>query len=162
MQVAVVSDTHLPAEGPSIPDWVADVLETADHVLHAGDFITAKARFELRVLSSGEMTAVQGNRDPSLPLPAVTTVDAEGVRFVLTHGDDLGRGEAYRQGLVDLAREHDADVAVGGHTHTVLDATVDGVRLLNPGSATGAPPAERPTLMTVDCDDGRYSVVLRD
>jgi putative phosphoesterase len=104
------------------------------------------------------MTGVQGNRDPQLPLPAVATLDADGVRFVVTHGQDLGRAAAYREGLAALAAEHDADVAVGGHTHTVLDATVDGVRVLNPGSATGAPPAEAATLLTVDCEDGDIAV----
>lgn len=161
-QVAIVSDTHLPAEGPSVPDRFAAEFEAADHVLHAGDFLTPQARFELRVLAGGEMTAVQGNRDPSLPLPEVATYETAGVRFVLTHGDDLGRGDAYRDGLAALAGEYDADVAVGGHTHTLLDATVDGVRVLNPGSATGAPPADRPTLLTVHCEDGSVRVDVRD
>lgn len=158
MRVAIVADTHLPAAGPDLPSWVADELRTADHVLHAGDFLTPKAHFRLRVRSGGEMTAVRGNRDPSLPLPEVATYETGGVRFVLTHGDDLGRGAAYRRGLADLAADHDADVAVGGHTHAPLDATVDGVRVLNPGSATGAPPAEVPTLFTVTCADGRFEV----
>lgn len=157
-EVAVVADTHLPAAGPGLPDWVADHVEAADHVLHAGDFLTPQAQFRLRVLAGGEMTAVQGNRDPSLPLPDVATYEADGVRFVLTHGDGLGRGATYRAALADLAADHDADVAVGGHTHTLLDATVDGVRVLNPGSATGATPAEAPTMQTVACEDGTVDV----
>lgn len=157
--VAIVSDTHLPAA--SLPDWVADALGVADHTIHLGDFLTAPAHFELRVLAGGEMTAVRGNRDPRLSLPAVDTVDVGGVRFVCTHGDDIGRGEAYERALVDLAAAHDATVAVAGHTHRVLDTVRDGVRLLNPGSATGAPPAAAASLLVAHCDDGDVTVACR-
>lgn len=160
-RVAVLSDTHLPAQGGSVPDWVAEAIEAADHVLHAGDFLTARAHFQLRVLAGGDMTSVRGNRDPRLPLPAVDTAEVGGVRFVLTHGHDIGRGAAYERALVELAREHDADVAVAGHTHRPMDVTRDGVRLLNPGSATAAPPADDATLMLVDCEDGELRVMRR-
>lgn len=160
-QVAILSDTHLPAAGGTVPDWVGDVLEAADHTLHAGDFLTARAHFRLRVLAGGDMTAVKGNRDPSLDLPSIATVDRGGVRFVLTHGDEIGRGATYEESLVALAADHDADVAVAGHTHQRLDTTRDGVRILNPGSATGAPPADEATLMEVDCADGSVSVTVR-
>lgn len=159
--VAIISDTHLPAAGPEVPSWVADALAGADHVLHAGDFLTAEAHFELRVLAGGDMTAVRGNRDPRLSLPAVEAVDLGGVRFVLTHGHDIGRGEAYERELAALARSRDADVAVGGHTHRVLDTHRDGVRVLNPGSATGAPPADEATVLLADCDRGEVTVTCR-
>jgi putative phosphoesterase len=158
-RVAILSDTHLPAA--TLPDWVADALEPADHTIHLGDFLTARAHFELRVLAGGEMTAVRGNRDPRLSLASVETVDVGGVRFVCTHGHDLGRGEAYERALVDLAADHDAAVAVAGHTHRVLDTVRDGVRLLNPGSATGAPPAEAASILVADCESGALTVECR-
>lgn len=161
MRVALVSDTHLPAEG-SLPGWIEAELRAADHVVHAGDFITPRAHFELRVLAGGGMTAVRGNRDRGIELPSVATVECDGVRFVVTHGDGYGRGERYRRALADLARERDADVVVAGHTHLALDTRYDGVRLLNPGSATGAPPADGPTLMTVDCSAGEATVTRHE
>lgn len=154
MRVVLLSDTHLPAEGSSVPDWVAGHVRDADHVVHAGDFITPRAEFEIRVLAGGDLTAVRGNRDPQLSLPEVDTLEADGVRFVVTHGDGIGRGEAYERSLAALAEEHGADVAVGGHTHHTLDSRREGVRLLNPGSATGAPPADGPTCISVRCADG--------
>lgn len=162
MRVVLVSDTHLPATGTTVPEPVAGYLREADHVIHAGDFITPRAEFEIRVLAGGELTAVRGNRDPQLSLPAVATVDVDGVRFVVTHGDDIGRGEAYERGLTELAKDHDADVAVGGHTHHTLVSSRDGIRLLNPGSATGAPPAHGPTCIAVECDGGLVDVTLHD
>lgn len=159
IRVAIIGDTHLPAA--ELPGWVADTLEAADYTIHLGDFLTARAHFELRVLAGGEMTAVRGNRDPSLPLSAVETLDLEGVRFVCTHGHDIGRGEAYERALVDLATDHDAAVAAAGHTHRVLDTVRDGVRLLNPGSATGAPPAETASIIVAECDGGDLAVDCR-
>lgn len=158
MEVVLLSDTHMPAAGTSVPDWVATRVSAADHVIHAGDFITPRAEFELRVLAGGDMTAARGNRDPQLSLPEVASVEIGGVRFVVTHGHDLGRGPTYERGLAGLAKEHDADIAVGGHTHHTLDSERDGIRLLNPGSATGAPPADGPTCISVECDGGISAV----
>jgi putative phosphoesterase len=140
---------------------VVEELESADHVIHAGDFDSQRGHFRLRILAEGNLTAVAGNRDPDVGLPEVATVECGGVRFAVTHGDDYGRGESYRRGLLSLADSHDADVAVGGHTHRIVDETVDGVRLLNPGSATGADPATAPTLLSVTCDDGELTVTRR-
>jgi hypothetical protein len=47
---------------------------------------------------------------------------------------------------------------VAGHTHELLDREVDGVRVLNPGTATGASPASEATLMRLDVEDGSFSV----
>jgi predicted phosphodiesterase len=53
-------------------------------------------------------------------------------------------------------------VGVAGHTHEVVDTAHRGVRLLNPGSATGAAPAERTTMLTVDVDGGTLSVTVHE
>lgn len=160
MRVALVADTHVPSRAAEVPDWVADVIRTADHTVHAGDFDSPQGHFEVSVLAGGALTAVVGNMDPLLDCPRVTTLDAGSVRFVVTHGDGHRTLADYRQHLVELAARHDADVAVAGHTHRVEDVQRDGVRLLNPGSATGADPATEATLMTVDCEDGAVSVTL--
>ena len=161
-RIALLADTHIPSRATEIPDWVWDVCSTADHAIHAGDFDSPEGHFEMGVLVGGSMTAVRGNKDPAFDLPPVATHEAEGVRFVVTHGDGPKWEADYRQHLADLAGEHGAQVAVAGHTHRVLDVELDGVRLLNPGSATGADPAGRPTLMTVDCQDGALDVRLHE
>ena len=160
MRVALIADTHIPSRARHVPDWVADVLSTADHTVHAGDFDSPQGHWDVSVAAGGGLTAVLGNKDPSLDYPNVATVDAADVRFVVTHGDGPKWEADYRRHLADLAVARDADVAVGGHTHRVLDTELDGIRLLNPGSATGAAPAEAPTLMTVDCETGTFEVTL--
>ena len=164
MEIAVVSDSHVPERAESIPADFRERIETADHVVHAGDFTSADVLAEFRELADA-LTAVYGNMDPrDLDLPAVATHAVEGVTFVVTHG--TGSPADYEErvaGVVDEeARETGAENAVGiaGHTHEVLDTEVDGVRLLNPGSVTGAAPADRATMMTVEVEDGGTEVNL--
>jgi hypothetical protein len=159
--VAIVADTHIPSRASGIPEWVQTEIEAADHVVHAGDFDSAEA-YETVTELSAELTAVTGNMDPhGLDLPAVTTLSIGGVSFVVTHG--TGPVENYRERVAATVREHDADaIGIAGHTHEVLDETVDGTRLLNPGSATGAAPASEATMYVATIADGALDVALRE
>jgi hypothetical protein len=160
--VTILGDTHVPSRAPDLPDWVADHLESADHVIHTGDFDSTAAYEEIRSLVAGECTAVRGNMDRGgLDLPEVATVTLDGVAFVVTHG--TGPTATYQERVVDVVRKHGRPDAVGvaGHTHELMDRVVDGVRILNPGSATGASPASEATLMRLDVDDGSFSVDVR-
>jgi len=162
MDIAVISDTHIPSRAAAIPEWVREQVQAADHAIHAGDFDSADALATVEDLAP-DLTAVSGNMDRNLGLPAVATVNLGGVTFVVTHG--TGRPAGYERRVADTVRKHaDADPAVGvaGHTHQVLDTTYDGSRLLNPGSATGAAPATRTTMMTVTAADGDLSVDVHE
>jgi len=161
-RIALIADTHIPSRAREVPDWVVDVLSTADHTIHAGDFDTPQGHFEVSVAAGGDLTAVVGNKDHAMDVPEVATHEADGVRFVVTHGDGPKWEDEYHRALAALAADHDATVAVAGHTHRVADVVYDDVRVLNPGSATAADPADRPTLMTVDCNAGRYDVTLHE
>jgi putative phosphoesterase len=161
MQVAIISDTHIPSRAQSIPGWARRRISGADYVIHAGDFDSTKALADVRQLAP-RLTAVGGNMDPrGLDLPAVETVDLGGVRFVVTHGTGSRRG--YEQRVAGIVDEHAAEgptVGVSGHTHELLDATVEGYRLLNPGSVTGASPADEATMLTADVSDGDVDVTV--
>ncbi len=162
MEVVIFGDTHIPSRASDLPDWVADDVASADHVVHTGDFDSTAAYDEMRTLADGEFTAVEGNMDvDGFDLPHVETVTLEGVEFVVTHGS--GPTMSYRDRVVETVRSHGGPDAVGvaGHTHEVVDERVDGVRLLNPGSATGASPASEATLMHLDVEDGSFAVDVR-
>ncbi len=162
MQVAVISDTHVPSRAPAIPEAFRERIAAADHVLHAGDFDSKGALADVRDLAA-ELTAVAGNTDPTVGLPTVATVELGGAEFVVTHGAGSRRG--YRDRVAALVRDTaatDDPVGVAGHTHEVLDTTHGGVRLLNPGSATGASPASRTTMYAVTVADGELSVELHE
>ena len=162
-RLAILADSHVPSREPAVPGWVETAVEEADHTIHAGDFDTKPVYESMVDLADGNLTAVHGNLDPvDLELPRVATVALDGVTFVVTHG--TGPRGGYEKRIVEAVRSEttDADaVGVGGHTHEVLDAEVDGVRVLNPGSATGAAPASEPTMMVADVTDGSLSVEVR-
>lgn len=162
-RVAVISDTHIPERATAIPAQFRDRIREADHVIHAGDFTTNDVLADLVDTANGNFTAVSGNMDPrSLDLPAVATYDTEGVTFVVTHG--TGNPRDYEERIADVVRDKADEDAVGiaGHTHVPLDTTIGGVRLLNPGSVTGAAPASRTTMMTLTIDEGTLDVELHE
>ena len=160
MEIAVVSDSHIPGRAKAVPEPFLARVREADHVVHAGDFNSLAAYESFRERAPG-LIAVTGNIDPSsLPLPRVATFERAGVRFVVVHGDGARGG--YESHVAGVAREEGGDVAIAGHTHSVLDATVEGVRVLNPGSVTGAAPARRATMMTVVAEDGELDVTLHE
>ena len=161
--IAVISDSHIPERADGIPAAFRERIATADHVVHAGDFTDPSALETVEELAGDRLVAVYGNMDPrNLDLPAVATLEAGGVTFVVTHG--TGDLETYEARVADVVREEAGEDAIGiaGHTHEVLDEVVDGVRLLNPGSVTGAAPAERTTMYEVEAADGAVEVTLHE
>ncbi len=181
-QLAVLSDTHIPGRAESIPETFREAIGDADHAIHAGDVENETTLEEIRALAT-DLTAVYGNADgPELGLPAVAEVTLGGVTFVVTHGthnpvvdavyDSTGGSvltpDEWARAIADTARartrawDGDGVVGIGGHTHQVEDTRQGGVRVLNPGTATGAPPADDATMMTVTAADGAVDVTVRE
>jgi predicted phosphodiesterase len=48
MQIAIVSDTHMPRGARAIPESCLERCRDADAILHAGDFVDVPAREEQR------------------------------------------------------------------------------------------------------------------
>ena len=124
----MISDTH----GLLRPEAAA-ALAGVDHILHAGDIGPLDLLTELEAIAP--VTAVYGNTDGwdvRHRLPQVAELELEGIRIVVTHGNQFGSPtpEALN------AAYPDADVLVFGHTHRPLLATVDvTVTAMNPGGA---------------------------
>ena len=161
-EVVVVSDTHIPSRADELPDFVANEIEDANLVIHAGDFDSESAYDEIRDLAD-DLVSVRGNMDPrSLGLPKTETLWVEDVQFVVVHG--TGPLDDYDERVVETVREERDDpnaVGISGHTHELRDWTFDDVRVLNPGSATGAEPADEPSLLLVDVDGESVDVTPR-
>ncbi|MFW6448094.1 MAG: metallophosphoesterase family protein, partial [Halobacteriota archaeon] len=110
-------------------------------------------------------------------LPAVAAARVDGLTIVAIHGivNPVRRAVGTSEGVVfdrddwlaavaDVARIR-ADrprVGVGGHSHEVEDTVHDGVRVLNPGSATGAGRAEAATMMTAEVVDAELEVTVHE
>ncbi|ELZ10780.1 putative phosphoesterase [Halovivax asiaticus JCM 14624] len=181
MTLAIIADSHIPEREADIPDSFRERIADAEHTIHAGDFETPAVLDEVRDLATA-LTAVHGNADPAdMGLPSVAELTIDGVTFVVTHGtlnpveaavygDDgfVMSGEDWNRAIADTARartrswDGEGVVGVGGHSHRVEDAVYEGVRVLNPGSVTGADPAERATMLTVEVDEGAIDVTLHE
>ena len=137
MKVAVLADTHTrfaPKPSRPLPPGVWPYLETADHILHAGDVCDAALLDELA--SVAPVTAVAGNCDGSdvrhwgAPERTTARLGAIGVAMVHDSGPRTGRRRRLR------ALFPEARVVVFGHSHVPVNEEEDGLLLFNPGSPT--------------------------
>jgi len=135
MRLVLMSDTHLPVRAKRLPDAVWAAVESADVVIHAGDWVSVELLDELEA-RSGRLIGCWGNNDgPELRarLPEVARVTLDGLEVAVVHetGASKGREERCEKAYPGV------DLLVFGHSHIPWDTTTPGgLRLLNPGSPT--------------------------
>jgi uncharacterized protein len=162
VEIAIVSDTHMPRGGRRLPDACVALLRRADLIVHAGDLCTLDVLAELR--EHGEVIAVHGNVDDAAvraALPATATVTADGRRIAVIHDAGPARGRVRRL----RRRFPGADAVVFGHSHIPLHETDgDGFQIFNPGSPTERRRAPHHTIgvATVNSDGLRFELVVLD
>jgi uncharacterized protein len=153
VQVAIISDTHLPRGSRRLPQECLARLRTADLIIHAGDFVALEVLEELRSL--GEVVGVAGNvdhEDVRSQLPESTVVRAGSVQIGLVH--DAGQARGRRARL--RGRFPQAHAVVFGHSHLPLhERAPDGFQIFNPGSPTERRRAPRLTMGVARVDGDR-------
>ena len=136
MRLVILADTHVPRRARDLPASVWAAVESADVVLHAGDWVDVSL-LEQMLARARRLIGVVGNNDgPPLraQLPEIARADLAGVRFTVVH--DSGQRDG-RERRMDAAYGDSTDVVVFGHSHIPWDSrTPGGLRLLNPGSPT--------------------------
>ena len=134
-RLLIMADTHVPKRARDLPGQVWREVETADVVLHAGDWVDVSLLDELEARAD-RLVGVWGNNDHGAlreRLPEVARVDLEGIRFGVVHETGPAKGREARCG----AQFPELDVLVFGHSHIPWDTQAPtGPRLLNPGSPT--------------------------
>ena len=136
MLVAVISDTHMPRGGRRLPDRFVELIEGADLLLHAGDFVTVEVLRELERIGP-PLAGVHGNVDTAelrRLLPAERVVEVGEARIAIVHdaGPSGGRLARMRARFGDAA-----GAVVFGHSHLPLhERADDGFQIFNPGSPT--------------------------
>jgi uncharacterized protein len=158
LQIAVISDTHLPRGSRRLPDECVDRLRAADLILHAGDLMRLPVLEQLE--SYGPVVAVCGNVDDGevrAALPEVASVDAGAVTIGLVHDAGPSKGR-----LARLRRRFpDADAVVFGHSHIPLhERAPDGFQIFNPGSPTERRRAPRHTMGIATVAGGQLTFEL--
>ena len=158
MELAIISDTHMPRGARAIPEACLARMRAADAILHAGDLVAVEVLALLESLGP-PVHAVHGNVDaPDVRrrLPAVRVVEAAGARIVMTH--DGGPSDRRLDRL--RRRFPDADAVVFGHSHLPLHQERDGFHIFNPGSPTERRRAPAHTMGVATAADGRLRFEL--
>lgn len=155
VRVIVLADTHAPRRWKTCPPRVAQHLETADVILHAGDVCTAAVLDELQEFAP--VHAVLGNNDgPDVAAwgaPETLELTLDGLRIGMIHDSGPADGRPARM----RRRFPSADLVVFGHSHIPMDVTASGIRIFNPGSPTDRRRQPRGTLGVLVIDDGRLT-----
>jgi putative phosphoesterase len=132
MRILLTSDTHA-KRYTDLPDVLREEIETADAVIHAGDY-GAASFFEEFVSKCRLFYGVLGNND-SLDLPNELVVDLDSVRIAVIHSDMAWWGNRVPY-LLSRFRDSAPDIIVYGHTHREVKHCLKKPIILNPGSPT--------------------------
>ncbi len=134
MQIAIISDTHMPRGARALAQACVERCAAADAILHAGDLSDVSVLELLRGLGP-PLHAICGNVDSAAVralLPERLELELGGVRIGMTHipGPSKGRLARLRAAFPGCA------AVVFGHTHMPEHAEHDGFQIFNPGSPT--------------------------
>jgi putative phosphoesterase len=162
VQIAIISDTHMPRRGRRLPESCLERLRAADLIVHAGDLVQLSILSELQRL--GDVVAVHGNVDDGQVrwvLGATALLNADGVAVAIVHdaGPAAGRLSRLR------GRFPDVDAVIFGHSHLPLhERAQDGFQIFNPGSPTERRSAPHHTMGLAHVEGGelRFELVVLD
>ncbi|MFG2057387.1 metallophosphoesterase family protein [Micromonospora sp. NPDC048930] len=158
MELVIIADTHVPKRARDLPAPVCAAIDSADVVLHAGDWVDVSLLDALE-RRARRLVGVYGNNDgPELRarLPEVARVELAGLRVAVVHETGPKTGREARC----AARFPDCDLLVFGHSHIPWDSVAPGgLRLLNPGSPTDRRAQPHATYLTARVAAGRLDRV---
>ena len=129
MKIAVFSDTH-----HHIGDAARVIRrEQPDLVIHLGDHIR-DAYALAEELPDIPMECVPGNCDYAPAEPETKLLTLCSLRLMITHGHNY-RVKYERDALLNAAYFQQADMVLFGHTHHAVNDRVEGIWVVNPGTA---------------------------
>jgi putative phosphoesterase len=162
VDIAIISDTHLPRGSRALPDACVERLNAADLIVHAGDFSRLEVLEEIKGL--GPVIGVFGNTDDALlraALPETAVIPVgDGRTLAVIHDAGPAQGRLRRL----RARFPAADAVIFGHSHIPLhEQSPDGFQIFNPGSPTDRRRQRRHTMgMCRVGDELRFEMVELD
>lgn len=157
MELAIISDTHMPKGARRLPEACLERLGAADLILHAGDLAALPVLREIELC--GAVSAVRGNVDDAevrAALPESRVVEAAGARIGMVHDAGPARGR-----LARLRRRFpDCDAVIFGHSHRPLHEEEGTFQIFNPGSPTERRSASEHTMGLARIDGAKVSFSL--
>ena len=158
MQLAIISDTHMPRGTRALPAACLERCRAAGAILHAGDLIDVSVLELLRSLGP-PLHAISGNVDSAAVralLPERLELELGGARIGMVHipGPAARRVERLRAAFPRC------DAVIFGHTHMPEHASRDGFQIFNPGSPTERRRAPAHTMGVATIRGGRIAFEL--
>lgn len=158
MRIGLISDTHMPRRGNTIPKFVLQAFADVDLILHAGDINDWSVLRELNALAP--TTAIAGNTDAeaiATILGDSVSLNLEGYQIGLTHGHLGSRATTPERALASFP---EADIIVFGHSHQPYNQRHGKQLLLNPGSATDPRREPRPSVAILTLNEAGANAEL--
>ncbi|MGF7146143.1 hypothetical protein HNQ56_004592 [Anaerotaenia torta] len=128
MKILIVSDTH--GRNQCLIDTV-NRIGPIDLLIHLGDFEGGEEYIRSSMTCPVEF--VSGNNDFFNGLPGEKLITIGKYRVLLTHGHRYGVNFG-RNGVLEAAKKHNADIVMFGHTHVPLIDVTGSIWTINPGS----------------------------
>ena len=156
-KLLVFSDTHGSVNAlKAVFDWAKNHLPPNDTICAAAFLGDGVSDLRPAADASGffcDWKVISGNNDYSVSIPGTAVFDFCDHRFFMCHGHRHSLYGDYHT-LVTAARNAEADAALFGHSHVPFEKTVNGVLLVNPGSA-GRPRSKiGATFAVIECIEG--------
>jgi putative phosphoesterase len=129
LRIAVAGDTHGKIEKLTS----AMRMLKPDYLFFTGDFYADGLKLARQL--SIKWTGVTGNCDFGQKGKQEQQINCRGRRFYLIHGHQYGVKRSINS-LFYRGQEVGADVVIFGHTHIPMCEQIDGMWMINPGSAS--------------------------
>jgi putative phosphoesterase len=97
---------------------------------------------------------INGNNDYGIQLPESSVFDFVNYRFFICHGHRYSLYGNYHS-LVSAGRVNGANVILFGHTHIPSIKTINGIHLINPGSAGNPRSNIGSTFAVIECAENK-------
>ncbi|WP_416325343.1 metallophosphoesterase family protein [[Eubacterium] hominis] len=147
MKVILVSDSH--GKDDAL-EMILKQYPDADAYVHCGDIETYPECFP-------QFVTVRGNNDVFYEYPEEQVLHIGGHGIYVTHSHHFMYSKRLEQ-MALKAKSLDCDVVFYGHTHIAADDTIDGVRIINPGSIWRSRDGRGPSYAVIDMDEDHIQV----
>lgn len=135
MKIVVTGDTHLPVKGRNLPTELVSACETADLIIHTGDWHSMEVYEELSTFS--QVVGVYGNVDSEqvkTNFPLKQSIQVESFNIGIIHGH--GEKKTTEKRVLEAFSNQEMDIIIFGHSHIPMLRYVGKTLLMNPGSPT--------------------------
>lgn len=149
MKLVVMSDSHGNDENVM---KVIEANKDADYFYHLGDLCSS-------CFSYPKMSVIKGNNDYE-DYPKKIVASFYKWNILMIHSDRI-YGFNRLEALKNLGKKENCQIVLYGHTHIPSDDTVDGIRLLNPGSLSMNRDFSDLSYLVIDINENFYTVTKK-